>query len=460
MGSLVATCDGCGVRIRTSRPEVTRERTCPKCQTPLAESIARALAAASELTAPLVASQGSVSLEASRVVIATAPEELPPASTRGGLSGLFEPRAIGAGGALLVLVTALAVGSARLTDRPPPPRRPTQVANQSVPPPPVPSDQVRCPARDLTSPVTTRPAEPDLTPSRSNPPPSPTPVSTLASRESVASSAQSVLRIPPPVAPPRLVAPPDDPVPPPPASGREGSPALPSPPGGGASLSSKDEPKRVLVRDDSGRPVVTRVYCDMADTLVVLLPDGQLGWPDGRAYTEKAFHPASADELRESLREGPYREFKVRQSRHYLLLYRCSENFAGASANLLESLYQGLYKKFADLGLEVHEAEFPLIAIIYDTERAFRANNKVAPEVQAFHHTISNRIYFYETSERELSSPEVAAIRKPQTIAHEGTHQILLNIGVQPRLARWPIWLVEGLAEYCAPTYTRRGAEW
>ncbi len=48
------------------------------------------------------------------------------------------------------------------------------------------------------------------------------------------------------------------------------------------------------------------------------------------------------------------------------------------------------------------------------------------------------------------------ALRKPQTVAHEGTHQILANIGVQPRLAAWPLWLVEGFTEYCAtPTRTR-----
>ncbi len=52
-------------------------------------------------------------------------------------------------------------------------------------------------------------------------------------------------------------------------------------------------------------------------------------------------------------------------------------------------------------------------------------------------------------------------MRKPQTVAHEGTHQILQNIGVQPRLSDWPLWLVEGLAEYCStPVSTSHGASW
>ena len=45
-------------------------------------------------------------------------------------------------------------------------------------------------------------------------------------------------------------------------------------------------------------------------------------------------------------------------------------------------------------------------------------------------------------------------------MAHEGTHQVLQNLGVQPRLADWPAWLSEGLAEYCAPTTLGRHGDW
>jgi hypothetical protein len=71
---------------------------------------------------------------------------------------------------------------------------------------------------------------------------------------------------------------------------------------------------------------------------------------------------------------------------------------------------------------------------------------------------LTNRIYLYERSQHDQNAPEVAALRRPQTVAHEGTHQILSNIGVQPRLAEWPLWLVEGLAEYCSPpTLSKKG---
>jgi hypothetical protein len=46
------------------------------------------------------------------------------------------------------------------------------------------------------------------------------------------------------------------------------------------------------------------------------------------------------------------------------------------------------------------------------------------------------------------------------TIAHEGAHQILHNIGVQQRLSVWPMWLNEGMAEFFAPTTTDQQLKW
>ena len=55
----------------------------------------------------------------------------------------------------------------------------------------------------------------------------------------------------------------------------------------------------------------------------------------------------------------------------------------------------------------------------------------------------------------------MAALLKPQTVAHEGAHQILSNIGVQPRPSSWPLWLIEGLAEHGATTVnSKKGIMW
>jgi hypothetical protein len=102
-----------------------------------------------------------------------------------------------------------------------------------------------------------------------------------------------------------------------------------------------------------------------------------------------------------------------------------------------------------------------LVAVIFATERDFRAHKQVDPQVQAYYEFFTNRIFFYQKSERDLIEPKVAMLLKPQTVAHEGAHQILSNIGLQPRPCAWPPWLVEGLAEYCATTVTtKKGIVW
>ncbi|WP_165219274.1 DUF1570 domain-containing protein [Aquisphaera insulae] len=218
--------------------------------------------------------------------------------------------------------------------------------------------------------------------------------------------------------------------------------------------------RRFLVRDDAGNPVVTRLYGEHDGKAVLLLPDGQLGVPDVLVPTAEAFRPMSADEVKTHLQKGPLADFRVHQTTHYLVFYQSSRGFAEESAKVLEDLYGRLLETFRKNEMTVSDAEFPLVAVIHASERDFRASHEVGPDVQAFYEIYSNRIIFYENSSRDQDSPEVAALRKPQTVAHEGTHQILQNIGVQPRLSAWPIWLVEGLAEYCAsPSIPRKGGK-
>ncbi len=217
---------------------------------------------------------------------------------------------------------------------------------------------------------------------------------------------------------------------------------------------------RILVHDATGKVFVTKVHAQLGNRTAVFLPDGQIGWPDRHSFTESPFVPATADEIAKELSYGEFKGFHVLKTQHYVLVYDCSKNFAVASSKLLESLYNGLAKALVKSGIEVHEAEFPLVAVIYAQEKEFRARSKIAPQVQAYYDVLSNRIYFHEKSDHDQNNPEVAAMRKPQTVAHEGTHQVLHNLGVQPRLAPWPLWIVEGLAEYCAPMQIKKGATW
>ena len=264
-------------------------------------------------------------------------------------------------------------------------------------------------------------------------------------------------------------------VPPPPrtpSSPRASSLATaPKPPQPAADVLKQDEPaaaqhaamptasRRIRVRRKDGQVVVARVHGGEGHDLHVVLPDGQLGIPDRPVYTDAPFVAAMVEEMeRDLLAKGPYSGFKSLRLPHYLIVYQSSDEFARQSGEVLERLYKGLTDAFRKFDVPVHDAEFPLVAVIFPTEAAFRAFKAVDPEIQAYYEIYSNRILFYETSSHDAQAPEVAALRRPQTVAHEGTHQILQNIGIQPRLAPWPLWLVEGLAEYCStPVTSKKG---
>jgi Protein of unknown function (DUF1570) len=186
------------------------------------------------------------------------------------------------------------------------------------------------------------------------------------------------------------------------------------------------------------------------------LPDGELGTVNRLVPARGPFVPDTADELRELLHKGPFAEYQVLMTDHYLIFYKSTAAFARDSGRLLEELYRGLIEAFRRSGITVHDSEFPLVAVIFATEKDFREHKAVPPQVQAYYEYFTNRIFMYQKSERDDTEPKLAALLKPQTVAHEGAHQILANVGVQPRSSGWPPWLSEGLAEYCATTIANR----
>ena len=219
--------------------------------------------------------------------------------------------------------------------------------------------------------------------------------------------------------------------------------------------------RRFRIRDESGKIVVARLHGEYEDKTALLRPDGQLGFPNMLVPTDEPFVPMTGDDLRARLQEKPYSDYQVLTTPHYLIFYQSTFAFAQDSGRLLEDLYKGLIEVCRKSKIPVHEAEFPLVAVIFATERDFRAHKQVEPEVQAYYEFFTNRIFFYQQSDQDRQNPRVSALRKPQTVAHEGAHQVLSNIGVQPRLAAWPLWLIEGLAEYCAtPTFKKKGVTW
>lgn len=220
--------------------------------------------------------------------------------------------------------------------------------------------------------------------------------------------------------------------------------------------------RRVVVDDENGGPVVGRLHCEVGDSRIVLLPDGRLtARPTSAApETDRPFAPADKQVLADRWTSGRLAGFKTKITRHYVFVYNTSEEMATITSRILESMVPGLLA-FADLmKLDAAEPELPLVVLMFRTEAEFQAFQRMPPGVVAYYHQLDNHVVLYEESRLASIKRELAIQQTLSSIAHEGAHQILHNIGVQRRLSVWPMWLSEGLAEYLAPTSFGKNLRW
>ncbi|MGB7347680.1 MAG: DUF1570 domain-containing protein [Pirellulaceae bacterium] len=219
----------------------------------------------------------------------------------------------------------------------------------------------------------------------------------------------------------------------------------------------------ILVRDDDGEDVVGRLHVTVGETQMVLMPDGLLRtFPVSQTrLTTKKFVPLSISQVEEKLLSDPKLSgFKTKRSRHYLYVYNTSEIYIDSTRTILESMYPAVRKYFSRSGIDTCEPEFPLVIIAFATDDQFQEYRRMPQGVVAYYDGINNFVMLYEKSELSQHAPEIAVKSAISTIAHEGAHQILHNIGVQQRLSRWPMWLSEGIAEFYAPTSVQKGVRW
>jgi hypothetical protein len=176
--------------------------------------------------------------------------------------------------------------------------------------------------------------------------------------------------------------------------------------------------------------------------------------------TERPFEPLTKEKLVERLQATEFKGFKVKQTKHYIYLYTTSEEFAFGTSKILESMLPGMRKWVDGQKLAAHDPEVPLVVVMFRTETDFQRYRRMPEGVVAYYDTLSNRVAMFEESARFAGRRDLAIQQAISTIAHEGTHQILHNIGVQQRLSIWPMWLSEGLAEFLAPTEVSKKLNW
>ena len=220
--------------------------------------------------------------------------------------------------------------------------------------------------------------------------------------------------------------------------------------------------ERVVTPDIDGSPVVAKTHVKVGAARIVMLPDGQLVARKAHEAeaTERPFKAISKDKLIERLQAAEFKDFKVKQSKSYIYLYSTSDIFAEGTHKILESMLPGMKKWVDQQKLTSHEPEVPLVVIMFRTEADFQRYRRMPDGVVAYYDTLSNRVVIFEESDRFGGRRDQAIQQAISTIAHEGTHQILHNIGVQQRLSVWPMWISEGLAEFLAPTEVSKSLKW
>ena len=219
--------------------------------------------------------------------------------------------------------------------------------------------------------------------------------------------------------------------------------------------------ERVQTTDESGRPAIGRVYVRAADLSVVFLPDGQLVQRKRHELspTSRPFRVIRTTELIDRLK-AEFPGMEVRAASHYVLVSNTSATFRDVTQRILTTMHAGIRRYFKKQKIATHSPEFPLVVVMFRTRAEFDRHRRMAPEIAAYYSPWTNRIVLYEETPLFRVQRQAAIGQTLSTIAHEGVHQILHNIGVQTRLSKWPLWLGEGLAEFFAPTQLDRRMRW
>lgn len=233
---------------------------------------------------------------------------------------------------------------------------------------------------------------------------------------------------------------------------------------------------RVTVQREGERTHITgTTLIEARDGGVLLLSPNGVLWnvpPDElveRTRDETTFAPLSADELAaDVLRQLP-QGFEYYKTAHYVICYSTTREYAQWCGSLFERLYRGFTNFWRNKGFELHDPEFPLVAIVFDDRRAYQAHARpvlkgATEAVTGYYSLETNRMTMYDLtgtqamrdrSERLSTAEQVNVIlsqpraeRNVATVVHEATHQIAFNCGLQTRYADIPLWVSEGIAVY------------
>jgi hypothetical protein len=228
-----------------------------------------------------------------------------------------------------------------------------------------------------------------------------------------------------------------------------------------------------LVKNGSKTDLEGRIEVEAQDGGVLLLTRDGVLWPipkeeiAARRKDDKPFTPFTKDELATKL-TSELAGFKIHQTKHYVFCYNTSTGYAQWVGGLYERLYGAFYNYWKNRNLELHEPEFPLIALVFENQESYAQYSRkelgdATKSIIGYYSLQSNQVNMYDlTGVEELrikgdrnSAARINAIllkpgaeRTVATIIHEATHQLAYNSGLEARFADNPFWVSEGIAIY------------
>lgn len=185
-------------------------------------------------------------------------------------------------------------------------------------------------------------------------------------------------------------------------------------------------------------------------------------------HDDEPLKPFTPQEMGERLlRELP--GFEIHTTQHYVICHNTSRAYAQWCGALFERLYKAFTNFWERKGFDLHEPEFPLVALVFADADSYasysgRELDEGARAIIGYYSFALNRMAMHDltgvqtlrkSGDRRSSANEInqmlarpEAERTVATVIHEATHQIAFNCGLQTRDASHPLWFSEGLAMY------------
>jgi hypothetical protein len=160
--------------------------------------------------------------------------------------------------------------------------------------------------------------------------------------------------------------------------------------------------------------------------------------------------------------------FDVLVTRHYVVCFDTSREYAKWCAAVFERLHEAFVNYWSKAGLDVADPPRPLVVVIFADRRRYAEHSArdlgdAADRVVGYYNLLSNRVTTFDLTGSDLvqrpqgrprggSAAEIlaspAAAGLVSTLVHEATHQMAFNCGMHRRLAPVPLWVSEGIATY------------